>query len=106
MASSSRPLTASGVLFAVLVAGAVLALGARAAVTVRDADISDFRCFYEAGRLVAAGSDPYDRTAWAPGQPPRVTGSPGVSSCSFLVYGDRASRSDAAFSMPASDTST
>ena len=65
MASSSRPLTASGVLFAVLVAGAVLALGARAAVTVRDADISDFRCFYEAGRLVAAGSDPYDRTAWA-----------------------------------------
>ena len=65
MASSSRTLTASGVLFAVLVAGAVLALGARAAVTVRDADISDFRCFYEAGRLVAAGSDPYDRTAWA-----------------------------------------
>jgi glycosyl transferase family 87 len=34
-------------------------------VTVRDADIADFRCFYEAGRMVAAGSDPYDRAAWA-----------------------------------------
>jgi hypothetical protein len=65
MASASRPLTLPRVLFAVLVAGAVLALGVRAAVTVRDADISDFRCFYEAGRLVATGSDPYDRTAWA-----------------------------------------
>jgi glycosyl transferase family 87 len=65
MASTSRSLTASSVLFVVLVAGAVLGLGVRAAVTVRDADISDFRCFYEAGRLVAAGSDPYDRTAWA-----------------------------------------
>jgi hypothetical protein len=65
MAPASRSLTASSVLFVVLVAGAVLALGVRAAVTVRDADISDFRCFYEAGRLVAAGSDPYDRTVWA-----------------------------------------
>jgi glycosyl transferase family 87 len=65
MASASRPLTPSGVLFVVLVAGAVLSLGVRAAVTVRDADLSDIRCFYEAGRLVAAGSDPYDRTAWA-----------------------------------------
>jgi glycosyl transferase family 87 len=65
MAITSRSLRASSVLFVVLVAGAVLALGVRAAVTVRDADISDFRCFYEAGRLVAAGSDPYDRTAWA-----------------------------------------
>jgi hypothetical protein len=65
MASTPRSLTAPSVLFVVLVAGAVLGLGVRAAVTVRDADISDFRCFYEAGRLVAAGSDPYDRTAWA-----------------------------------------
>ena len=65
MASTSRSLTAPSVLFVVLVAGAVLALGARAAVTVRDADIADVRCFYEAGRLVAAGSDPYDRAAWA-----------------------------------------
>lgn len=65
MASASRPLTPASVLFVVLVAGAALSLGVRAAVTVRDADIVDFRCFYEAGRLVAAGSDPYDRTAWA-----------------------------------------
>ena len=65
MASATRPLRASSVLFVVLVAGAVLSLGVRAAVTVRDADISDFRCFYEAGRLVATGSDPYDRAAWA-----------------------------------------
>jgi hypothetical protein len=62
---ASAPLTLRGVLFVVLVACAVLALGVRAAVTVRDADISDFRCFYEAGRLVATGSDPYDRAAWA-----------------------------------------
>ena len=65
MASTPRPLTFRGVLFVVVVASAALALGVRAAVTVRDADISDFRCFYEAGRLVAAGSDPYDRAAWA-----------------------------------------
>jgi hypothetical protein len=65
MAATSRSLTASSVLFVVLVAGAILALGVRAAVTVRDADISDFRCFYEAGRLVVVGSDPYDRTTWA-----------------------------------------
>lgn len=52
-------------LFAVLVALAILLLGGRAAVTVRDADIVDFRCFWEAGRLVATGGDPYDRTAWA-----------------------------------------
>ena len=65
MAAAPRALTARGVVLAALVALAVLALGVRAAVTVRDADISDFRCFYEAGRLVAEGSDPYDRTAWA-----------------------------------------
>ena len=65
MASAPRPLTFRGVLFVTLVAFAVLALGVRAAVTVRDADISDFRCFYEAGRIAAAGGDPYDRAAWA-----------------------------------------
>jgi hypothetical protein len=33
-------------------------------VTVRDADLSDYRCFYEAGRLVRLGLDPYDAGAW------------------------------------------
>jgi hypothetical protein len=65
MASAPRSLTGRGVLSAALLTCAILALGVRAAVTVRDADISDFRCFYEAGRLVAEGSDPYDRTVWA-----------------------------------------
>jgi hypothetical protein len=37
----------------------------RAAVTVRDAELSDFRCFYEAGRLVRGGLDPYDPAIWA-----------------------------------------
>ena len=32
---------------------------------MRDADINDFRCFYEAGRLVRSGLDPYDRATWA-----------------------------------------
>lgn len=59
-----RP-SASSALFVLLVAFALLLLGGRAAVTVRDADISDFRCFYEAGRLVAGGADPYDRSVWA-----------------------------------------
>ena len=55
----------SSVLFVGLVAGAVLLLAGRAAVTVRDAELSDFRCFYEAGRLVRGGLDPYDPTIWA-----------------------------------------
>ena len=65
----------SSLLFVVLVACALLLLAGRAAVTVRDADISDFRCFYEAGRLVAGGADPYDRSVWAEAtitQPDRV----------------------------------
>ena len=33
--------------------------------TIRDADISDFRCFYEAGRVVRLGLDPYDRAVWS-----------------------------------------
>lgn len=53
------------ILFVALVACAILLLGARAALTVRDADISDFRCFYEAGRLVRLGLDPYDHATWA-----------------------------------------
>jgi hypothetical protein len=32
---------------------------------MRDADISDFRCFYEAGRLARLGLDPYDHVQWA-----------------------------------------
>ncbi len=48
-----------------LVALALLLLGGRALITVRDADISDFRCVYEAARLVRLGQDPYDRSAWA-----------------------------------------
>src|SRR5438874_3556140 len=52
------------VAFVALVALALLFLAGRAAVTVRDADISDFRCFYEAGRLVRTGADPYDRAIW------------------------------------------
>ncbi|HYK99253.1 MAG TPA: glycosyltransferase 87 family protein [Candidatus Acidoferrales bacterium] len=50
--------------FAILVATAVIVLAARAAATLANADISDFRCFYEASRLVAAGGDPYDRATW------------------------------------------
>lgn len=52
-------------LFVVLVATAILLLAGRMAITVRDADISDFRCFYEAGRVVREGLDPYDREIWA-----------------------------------------
>ena len=48
-----------------VVACAVLLLAGRAAVTVRDAELSDFRCFYEAGRLVRGGLDPYDPAVWA-----------------------------------------
>ncbi|MGH2471410.1 MAG: glycosyltransferase 87 family protein [Candidatus Limnocylindria bacterium] len=44
---------------------ALLLLAGRAAVTVRDAEQSDFRCFYEAGRLVRIGLDPYDPATWA-----------------------------------------
>jgi hypothetical protein len=55
----------SNLLFVVLVACAVLLLAGRAAVTVRDAELSDFRCFYEAGRLVRGGLDPYDPAIWA-----------------------------------------
>lgn len=51
--------------FIVLAAIAILLLAGRAAVTIRDADIADFRCFYEAGRLVRSGLDPYDRATWA-----------------------------------------
>ena len=52
-------------MFAGLVACAILLLVGRAAVTVRDAELSDFRCFYEGGRLVRLGLDPYDRATWA-----------------------------------------
>ncbi|HYU81560.1 MAG TPA: glycosyltransferase 87 family protein [Candidatus Polarisedimenticolia bacterium] len=55
----------STLVFVVLVACAVLLLAGRAAVTVRDAELSDFRCFYEAGRLVRGGLDPYDPAMWA-----------------------------------------
>ncbi len=55
----------SDILFVVLVACAVLLLAGRAAITVRDAELSDFRCFYEAGRLVRGGLDPYDPALWA-----------------------------------------
>jgi hypothetical protein len=55
----------SDVLFVLLVACAVLLLAGRAAVTVRDAELSDFRCFYEAGHLVRGGLDPYDPAIWA-----------------------------------------
>jgi hypothetical protein len=48
-----------------VIACAVLLLAGRAAVTVRDAELSDFRCFYEAGRLVRGGLDPYDPAIWA-----------------------------------------
>ena len=50
--------------FVALVAGSLLLLAGRAAVTVRDAELSDFRCFYEAARLVGTGHDPYDRAIW------------------------------------------
>ena len=33
--------------------------------TIRDADTSDFRCFYEAARVVRLGLDPYDRVVWS-----------------------------------------
>jgi hypothetical protein len=52
-------------LFVGLVACALLLLAGRAAITVRDAELSDFRCFYEAARLVGAGLDPYDPAIWA-----------------------------------------
>jgi len=55
----------STLVFVVLVACTVLLLAGRAAVTVRDAELSDFRCFYEAGRLVRGGLDPYDPAIWA-----------------------------------------
>ena len=55
----------SNVVFVAVVACAVLLLAGRAAVTVRDAELSDFRCFYEAGRLVRGGLDPYDPAIWA-----------------------------------------
>lgn len=58
-------MTRSRAVFVALVACALLLLGARAAVTVRDASLSDFRCFYEAGRLVRLGLDPYDRATWS-----------------------------------------
>jgi Glycosyltransferase family 87 len=51
--------------FIALAACAILLLSARAAVTIRDADVSDFRCFYESGRLVRVGLDPYDQATWA-----------------------------------------
>lgn len=63
----------SSVLFVALVAGAVLLLAGRAAVTVRDAELSDFRCFYEAGRLVRGGLDPYDPAIWAAATKPDPT---------------------------------
>ncbi len=56
---------ASSLVFVGLVAFALLLLAGRAAVTVRDAELSDFRCFYEAARLVGAGLDPYDPAIWA-----------------------------------------
>jgi hypothetical protein len=51
--------------FVALAASALLVLLARAIATIRDADISDFRCFYEAGRVVSNGLDPFDRGVWA-----------------------------------------
>lgn len=54
----------SRIAFVALVAGSILLLAGRAAVTVRDAELSDFRCFYEAARIVGTGHDPYDRTIW------------------------------------------
>lgn len=56
---------ASRVALAVLVSLALLVLTSRALLTIRDADISDFRCFWEAGRVAAAGLDPYDRAVWS-----------------------------------------
>ena len=56
---------ASSLVFVALVACALLLLAGRAAVTVRDAELSDFRCFYEAGHLVRLGLDPYDPATWA-----------------------------------------
>lgn len=64
-ATGSLRLGASRTVFVTLVAGVILLLAGRAAVTVRDAELSDFRCFYEAGRLAATGEDPYDRATWA-----------------------------------------
>jgi hypothetical protein len=58
-------LRAASLLFVGLVAGAILLLTARALVTVRDAELSDLRCFYEAARLVRTGFDPYDPAIWA-----------------------------------------
>lgn len=55
----------ASLLFIGLVAGAVLLLAGRALVTVRDAEVSDFRCFYEAARLVRTSLDPYDPAIWA-----------------------------------------
>lgn len=51
--------------FVAVIAGSILLLAGRAAVTVRDAELSDFRCFYEAARIVGTGHDPYDRAIWA-----------------------------------------
>jgi hypothetical protein len=42
-----------------------MALAGRFALTLRDAQSSDFRCFWEAGRLVRSGLDPFDRADWA-----------------------------------------
>jgi hypothetical protein len=36
----------------------------RATVTVRDADLSDFRCLWTAGHVLSQGRDPYDRSVW------------------------------------------
>lgn len=55
----------SRVVFAALVACVLLLLAGRAAITVRDAELSDFRCFYEAARLIGTGHDPYDQVTWA-----------------------------------------
>jgi hypothetical protein len=66
----------SNVVFVVVVACAVLLLAGRAAVTVRDAELSDFRCFYEAGRLVRGGLDPYDPAVWATATKQDPTGLP------------------------------
>ena len=47
-----------------LLAVVLVFLIGRAALTVRDADLSDFRCLWTAGHVLSEGRDPYDRGVW------------------------------------------
>ena len=55
----------ASVAFVALLSIALLLLIGRSVITVRDADISDFRCFYGAATIARAGGDPYDPGTWS-----------------------------------------